>query len=156
MVILMMKMVMIKKHYIHFLTQNKTFTYKQVCTKIWSTQRFLHTTLSQHPLLSRAQNIFDTQIFTNKNLYTQKLLNTSFQTIPTLHIGLFTHRRLLHTQILDAGAFTLKIFYAPENSLFKTDGPAILPPGLSHVCGSHSIFTSGITPIRTNIADADM
>jgi hypothetical protein len=96
------------------------------------------------------------KIFTNKNLYTQKLLNTSFQTIPTLHIGLFTHRRLLHTQILDAGAFTLKIFYAPENSLFKTNGPAILPPGLSHVCGSHGIFTSGITPIRTNIADADM
>ena len=51
-----------------------------------------------------------TKISTHKSCWThlfkRYLLYTS---------AFFTHRRLLHTQILDAGAFTLKIFYAPEN-----------------------------------------
>lgn len=107
-----------KKHYIHFLTQNKTFTYKQVCTKIWSTQRFLHTTLSQHPLLSRAPKKIDTQ-----NFYKQKSLHTKtaehifsndtyFTHRPFYTQASFTHtnfrRRCLHTQnFLRAWKFTV-------------------------------------------------
>ena len=61
----------------------------------------------------------------------------------------------METKITE-GNLEVKLPTTWANENLKSDGSAIFPPGLSHVCGSHSIVTSVGMLIRTNTARADM